>query len=195
MAPSVTDEPDDWSGLWDAREQALRGLLGPTTDRVLHAVLPLEFGGQADVVEFPAFIPGATYVTCDLTGPQSSQLESSLGQYELMVCIRSREDWAPNLISRLAPYTFEAVLEPSETMDIASALPAGSTIAALLFTEPPLAKNEFHVLGHRCGLLLCLGITASELQASFAGKGASLLEALKRERVFPYTDLRRHSVM
>jgi hypothetical protein len=191
----VTDKPDDWSGLWDARKHALQELLGPTTDRVFHAVTPLELGGQADVVEFPDFVSGATYVTCDLTGPQSSQLPSSLGQYELMICTRSGERWAPNLISRLAPYTFEAVLEPSETMDIGSALPKGSSIAALLFTEPPLARNEFQVLGHRCGLLLCLGITAAELQASLEGRGASLLEALKREGVFPFTDLQRASVL
>jgi hypothetical protein len=169
-------------------------VLGPPTDRVFHALVPLSLGGSADVLEFPAYLPGATYVTADLVG-DSGQPESSLGQYELMICTREREDWAPNLISGLARYTLESVLEPCETMDIGSALPTGSTIAALLFTEPDLTSNELLVGGQRCGLLLCLGITATELQACFDGRTSELLAALRSCGVFPYTDLQRASVV
>jgi Suppressor of fused protein (SUFU) len=184
----------EWAAVWEARQQALQSLLGPTTGRVHHAVVPLELGGSADVLQFPEFVPGATYVTADLSGPSSEQLPSSLGQYELMICTRTPEEWAPNLVSRLARYTLESVLEPSETMDIAPALPQGSTIAALLFTEPPLSPNEFFLAEHRCGLLLCIGITPSELELAFAGKGDLVLERLKEKGIFPYTDLRREPV-
>ena len=180
-----------WSELWDARKTALEAQLGPTTDRVFHAVLPLDLGGSADVLHFPSYVAGATYVTADLTGPDSSQLPSSLGQYELMICTRAPQDWAPNLISRLARYTFEAVLEPGETMDIAPAMPKGSTTAALLFTEPALPSNRFRVLGKHFRLLLCLGITGSELKRCLDGSTAEVLEGLKHQGVFPYTDLQR----
>jgi hypothetical protein len=162
---------------------------------VYHATIPFELGGFADVLEFRQFLRGSVYVTADLTGPESGQIPSSLGQYELMVCTREPADWAANLISRLAKYTAEAVLEPSQTMDIATAMPAGSTIAALLFVEPDLPKKEFYVQGERAGLLLCLGITGDELQACFASQVDTVLASLRARGVFPYTDLRRSSVL
>jgi hypothetical protein len=188
-------DSDDWRLVWDARQQALEAVLGPPTERVFHAVIPLDLGGSADVLEFRKHVPGSTYVTADLVGPLSGQPQNTLGQYELMICTREPEDWAPNLISRLARYTLEAVLEPSETMDMAPALPEGSAISAFLFTQPQLVSNELHVLGQRCGLLLCLGITTPELQACFEGRSSELLAALKSAGVFPYSDLRRKSVL
>lgn len=191
----MTDDtaPDEWTVLWEARERALERLLGPTTERVFHSLVPLPLGGGADVLEFPAFVSGSTYVTAELTGPPD-QPESSLGQYELMICTREPEDWAPNLLSRLAPYTPEAVIDPFETMDIGPALPAGSTIAAFLFTEPPLPENSFLVADQQCGLLLCVGITAAELALCHRGLSSSVLEALIAADVFPFTDLTRASV-
>lgn len=173
----------------------MSAILGPTTDRVFHAVIPLELGGSADVLEFPQHVPGATFVTADLTGPSSEQLESSLGQYELMICTRTNEGWAPNLISRLAKYTLEAVLEPLETMDMGTALPAGSSITALLFLEPDVMHKTFDLLGRSCGLLLCVGITAAELQACFDGRTPKVVAKLRSGAVLPYTELRRPSVV
>jgi hypothetical protein len=191
---SVMAANGGWTATWDAREAELVSLLGPTTGMVYHATIPFELGGFADVLEFREFVRGSTYVTADLTGPDSSQIPSSLGQYELMVCTREAADWAPGLISRLAKYTAEAVLEPFQTMDIATALPRGSTIAALLFVEPDLPTNEFHVQGERAGLLLCLGISAAELQACFDGRVGEVVRSLRTAGVFPFTDLQRPSV-
>jgi hypothetical protein len=184
-----------WTATWDAREKELVSLLGPTTGMVYHATVPFELGGFADVLEFRRFVGGSTYVTADLTGPDSDQIPSSLGQYELMVCTRDTAAWAPRLISRLAKYTTEAVLEPGQTMDIASALPEDSGIAALLFAEPDVPRKEFHVLGKRSALLLCLGITGAELQACFAGHATHVVRSLRTAGIFPFTDLRRSSVV
>lgn len=149
----MTETDPAWAAVWDARQCALSAILGPTTGRVLHAVIPLELGGSADVLEFPQHLPGATFVTADLTGPSSEQLESSLGQYELMICTRTHEGWAPNLISRLAKYTLDAVL------------------------------------------VLCVGITAGELQACLDGQTREVVAKLGSGAVLPYTDLRRPSVV
>ncbi len=187
-------EDDEWTRLWEAREAALAHLLGPTTERVFHSLVPLALGGGADVLEFLHFVRGSTYVTAELTG-SPEQPESSLGQYELMICTREPADWAPNLLSRLAPYTFEAVIDPFETMDIGPALPAGSNIAAFLFAEPPVSENAFALAGRHCGLLLCIGITSDELSLCHQGEGSSVLEALTAAGVFPFTDLTRKSVL
>jgi hypothetical protein len=61
------------------------------------------------------------------------QVQNDLGNYELMICHRDDEPWGANVISRLAYYTLEAKLNPGETMDIGSALPDDSTLAAFLF--------------------------------------------------------------
>lgn len=108
-----------------------------------------------------------------------------------MICHRDDEDWGPNLISRLAYYTLEEKLEPGETMDIGPAAPDGSTIAALLFLE----YARFKVRGKKAGLLLCIGITADELKMCRKGRRADVEQALKKARVYPYTDLYRQSVL
>lgn len=96
-----------------------------------------------------------------------------------------------NVISRLAYYTLEAKLNPGDTMDIGSALPDDSTLAAFLFFN----FAAFKVRGRKAGLLLCVGITADELEACRAGKRVKVENALKAAKVYPFTDLYRKSVL
>ena len=103
-------------------------------------------GGFADVLAFPQYVPGMTYVTADLTGEGVGQLPSSFGNYELMVCVREELSRAADLISRLARYTCEAELEAGETMDLPDFFP-GSVIKALLFAHPSDAPVQFEFLG------------------------------------------------
>src|SRR5215831_9514891 len=97
-------EENEWQKVWDARIAALTPILGKPADRVLHAPVPMYLGGFADVLPFPHYIPGMTYVTADLTGEDVGQLPSSLGNYELMVCVREELPRAADMISRLARY-------------------------------------------------------------------------------------------
>jgi len=120
-------------------------------------------------------------------------LPSSLGNYELMVCVREESSRAADMISRLARYTCEAELEPGESMDLTNFF-SDSVIEALLFTHPAEQPVQFECLGQRYGLLLCIGITGAELAFKRAN-GADQLVAMLRERgVFPYTVLHRESV-
>ena len=150
-------------------------------------------GGFADVLAFPQYVPGMTYVTADLTGEGVGQLPSSFGNYELMVCVREELSRAADLISRLARYTCEAELEAGETMDLPDFFP-GSVIKALLFAHPSDAPVQFEFLGRQYGLLLCLGITAEELAFRHASGFDALLALLRERGVFPYTILHRESV-
>lgn len=70
---------------------ALTPILGKPADTVFHATMPFqirEVGGSADVVPFPSYTPGVTYVTAELTGEDVGQRPSSLGHHELMICTR-----------------------------------------------------------------------------------------------------------
>src|SRR5438477_13044298 len=111
---------DDWEKVWDARADALGLVLGQGNARVFHAPHPFALSGQADVMAFYHHLKGVVYVTSELTGKP----DVCYADYELMVCHRSPQDWGPNIISRLAPYTQQARIDAGESMDIDSATPA-----------------------------------------------------------------------
>lgn len=181
---------DDWQKNWDARVAALEAELGKADDEIATSPVPIYLGGGADVLTFKKHIDGVAYVTAGLIG-DDSQKKTPLGQYELMMCFRSANDWAPSLLSRLAPYTFDAALNPGETMDIGPAMPENSTIAGLLF----VSYRQFQVNDTNAGILLCIGITESELAQCRASGSDAVLAALKEADVFPFTDLNRGAVL
>jgi len=116
--------------------------------------------------------------------------EACYAGYELMICHRSPQDWGPNVISRLAPYTQQAYIGAGESMDIESATPAESRIKAFLFDT----YARFTLFGQENELRLCLGITTPELAFKVQHGPDKLLELLKRQGVYPFTDLERDSV-
>jgi hypothetical protein len=171
----------------------MQSILGKSDKMVGHATTPFEFGldagGAPDIVYFRNYVPGVVAVTCELIG-DDDQIPNALGNYELAICRRAESDWGNHIIKRLAYYTLQTPLEPGQTMDIGSGIPAGSTISAVLFTD----FGRFVVRGRRAGILLCLGITREELAACRQGRGDSVEAALKYAGVYPFTDLNRKSV-
>ncbi len=190
-----TEHPDDeWTLWWDARIAAMETVLGKSADTVGHGMIPFqlgaEMGGAADIVYFREHLDGVIAATSELIGCDD-QLPNDLGNYELMICSRQDEEWGANIICQLAHYTLQAVLNPGETMDISSAAPAGSTIAAFLFCD----YGRFQVRDRNAGLLLCLGISVEELVECRAGNRPYVESALREAGVFPYTDWFREGVI
>jgi Suppressor of fused protein (SUFU) len=188
------DPTDEWERAWLDRTTTLERIFGPMEPDVGHSPVPFdlgpEAGGGADVVYFRRWCPGILAVTCELLG-RSEQVPNSQGSYELAICQRDGEAWGPGIISRLAHYTLEAALDAGETMSIGSAVPPGSAVQAFLFQD--IARTTFR--GQSAGVLLCIGITADELEACRAGRTEDVLAALQAQGVFPFTDLRRSSVL
>jgi len=193
MPDKLEADDDEWKTRWDARVAALTPILGKPSDTVLHALLPFQLGGSADVLPFPDFVPGITYVTAELTGEDVGQLPTSLGNYELMICARQEMNKAGELISNLARYTCDTELEPGETMAVGTFF-GDATIRALLFTNPREQPVHFEFLDQRYGLLLCIGITSEELEFSQVNGSEFLLPLLRKHGVFPYTTPDRKSV-
>lgn len=181
---SATGE-DDWEEVWDTRAEAIAQVLGQGHDNVFHAPHPFALGGNADVMAFYHH-QGVAYVTAELTGKP----DACYADYELMICHRSPNDWGPNVISRLAPYTQQAYIGQGESMDIDSATPAESRIKAFLFDT----YATFTMFGHKNELRLCIGITKQELQFKMKHGAEELLVLLKRHGVYPFTDLERDGV-
>jgi hypothetical protein len=105
-----------------------------------------------------------------------------------MICTPREEGWAAHLLSTLARYTLDSVLNSGDTMDC-PILP-GSSLKALLFTgaelKGPLAFDEAEY-----DVLLCIGITPAELKVCQTTGSAGVLEDLKARNIFPMTDIER----
>lgn len=182
----------EWIRIWTTRTSALSEIFGLSEGNLYHAIFPLGLdGGGADVIIFREFIDGFTYVTSDLTDPKSNQVLSEIGNYELMICTRSESKWAAGIISDIAQYTLKKVVNPGDTMEID--FPDTSKLEALLFVEQELPTYRFW--GREYGILLCVGITKSELEYSFRTSTKSLLEILEKNEIIPYTDFDRDSVI
>jgi hypothetical protein len=185
---------DEWQRNWTARQTALGAVLGLPANTVLHAPVPFQLGGTADVLPFPNYLPGMTYVTAELSGEDTGQRPNSIGNYELMICAKRELPKAADLISNLATYTCDNVLETGETMDIGTWF-EDTTMRAVLFAHPKEQPVHFKFLGQRYGLLLCIGITADELAFKKANGSDQLLSILKTNGIFPYTIPDRPSVL
>jgi len=175
---------------WQLRLDALRSLLGPEDPRVFTAVPPLYLGGGADVMTFRNHLPGVVYITGGLTGVDGTeQRHNQQGHtYELMICTPQEARWAARLISQLARYTFDAALNPGETMDC-PVLP-GSSIKALLFASPKL-PGPLRFGGAEHDVLLCVGITPDELRRCRTTGSEAVLADLESRSIFPFTDVDR----
>jgi hypothetical protein len=182
----AADNDDDWEEVWNARAAALEKVFGSGHDNLYHSPHPFSLGGNADVMAFEHAMKGVVYVTAELTGKPDASYED----YELMICHRSPDEWGPNVISRLAPYTQEAFIAAGESMDIDQATPPESRIKAFLFDT----YASFPLFGRTNELRLCVGITTEELRFKMKHGPDRLLELLKRHGVYPYTDLGRDSV-
>ncbi len=185
---------EEWKLWWDARLAAIEYILGQSHDFVGHGLIPFnlgaDLGGTADIVNFHKHVDGIVSVTAELIG-NSDQIPNSMGNYELAICCRDDDDWGPYIIGQLAHYTLETPLEPGQTMDIGPVTPDGSTITAFLFCD----YGRFRVGDQNAGIIMCVGITASELAVCRNGDHELVESLLKSNGVFPFNNLHRESVV
>ena len=198
-----------WSVIWDSRVTGLESLLGPSGDRVFHAIISIARStevGSSDVLEFKMPGEGRRYVTADLTGvAKRHQIPSRvLGHYEVMICTRKPSRWAAEFVAGMgARATTWDELNPYETMgmydDITgedlSMFAKGIPLHAMVLCESDTSPRHFFALGRKYGLLLYVGIFASELAFARSAGVAELVELLKKHAVYPYTDYGRTPVV
>jgi len=174
-------------------QENLEKILGKADNNVLHATIPFhmgyDLGGRADIYCYKNHINGNVYVTGDLIGEK--QKNSDAGNYELMICHRTDQEWGPNLISNLSYYTLDASLNSGDTMDIGTFTLPENTITAIIFDKYAV----FRVGLKKYGLMLAIGITEDELAWAQKYGGAKLIEKLKEKDIYPITDLKRKSIL
>ena len=178
-------DSDDWEEVDEARAQALAAVFGDDGE-LFHSPHPFALGGQADVIGFYQHVPGATYVTAELTGKPGAVY----ADYELMICHREKSDWGANAVSQIAAYSQQAYIGDGESIDLADGVPDGSQIAALVFHT----YKTFRLYETDYDLRLCIGVTKPELEFKIANGASPLISALKTHGFYPYTDFDRNSV-
>ena len=177
-----------------ARLVALQGVLGQSDGSLYRPTRPMRRLGCADVLRFREYVDGLSYATNELIG-DPRQLANRWGHYELMICTHDETSWAPQLISRLAPYTHENTLEPGDTMDLSAVGRADAKFKALLFCRPDPPAASFSVLGTPAGLLLTIAITDDEFTACKSFGSGVVLRKLRDAGVYPFSDVKRSSVL
>lgn len=188
--PRASPPEDGWELLWNLRRAALERAFGAAEDSILTAMPPFYLGGGADVLTFRRHLDGVVYTTASLIGDELSK-PNRLGQYELMICVREDAPWAADLISRPARYTAEAILSPHDTLDTHPIFPQPTELSTLLF----LPYVTVRVGRQEAVVMLCVGITAEELQFIHDHGVEDLVSRLKARQEYPYTDLRRGPVV
>ncbi|MCA8914709.1 MAG: suppressor of fused domain protein [Planctomycetes bacterium] len=184
-----------WQQLWNARLAGLEGLFGKSDPDVQHAVVPFELGYEAgggpDYVTFSNHKGGVLFVSAELTGESSQLPSAAMGQYELAMLHRGEEDWHSRIQRGLAYYSLKTVIEPGHTMDLGPLAPGGSEISALLFVD----YGRFKLNDKSAGVLLLVGITQHELAMKDYSGAEVLVDTLKEQGVFPFTDWWRQSTV
>lgn len=187
-------EADARQKLDAARLIALEGVLGKSDGTLYRPTRPMRRMGCASVLRFRNYVNGVTYATSELIGNER-QVPNRWGHYELMICTPDENSWAPQLICRLAPYTYENTLQPGDTMDLSDVGRTDTRFKALLFCRPDPPAESFNVFGTPAGLLLMIAITDSEFAACKSFGSGVVLRKLRDAEVYPFSDMKRASVL
>ena len=200
----------DWEQLSEAKDAALREVLGTPHEIMLHAPIPYFLGGALDLYPYPDPGGGTLYVTQEVIergGPKPGKL----GRYELAAYTRipfeakvNHVQTAANLpgigliarmLNPIARYSSMAVLNPGETMEIPGEKEDGSDALHVLLDRLDTGGREFRILGEKCGLLLCIAIHRTECNFAKANGTDVLLKRLKSAGIYPYSHLGRAPVV
>lgn len=194
---------------YEAKQKAIERILGKMHDSVGHAIIPFQVGGTVDMYYFPNVIRGTAFVTMELIEPDGTgPIPNRMGTYELVAFTKhslsesdKNEEHPFNKIERricgiftvIGNYSFEAKLEPGETIEIPG--DEGEEGTCLVLDEYKREGVNFEIDGKKHGLLLCIEIFRSEMVYAMENGSAKLLAMLKEKGYYPYSDLDRQSVI
>jgi uncharacterized protein (DUF779 family) len=89
-------------------------------------------------------------------------------------------------------YSFEAKLEPGETMEIPK---NGEPNICIVFDEYKLGDKDFLIGKRKHSLLLVIEVFRDEMEYAMQNGSDLLLKKLKGRGYYPYSDLDRPSVL
>ena len=192
---------------YELKSKGLERILGKADSIVGHAIIPFEIGGAVDMYYYPNGIKGTGFATMKLIQPDGSgPVPNRNGTYELVAFTKlnyisdTTETNPFNLIERRAcgiftaigNYSFEAKLEPGETMEIPR---DGEANRCIVFDEYRPDNKNFLIGDRKHGLLLVIEVFRDEMEYAMENGSDKLLTKLKEKGHYPYSDLDRESVL
>ncbi len=186
------EETEDY---FTSRQVALEEIFGPMDDTVKHALIPFDFGqemgGGPHLYLYSNHISGTICTTAGMIG--TPQKQSDAGNFELMMAFPPgcETKFGENLIFQMAYYPQEASLNSGQTMGLPPQMTEGTNIDSIIFD----CYRRFKVGNIEAGLMLVVGISKAELEFKMEHSGSALIQLLKDNGVYPYTDLNRQSLI
>jgi hypothetical protein len=171
------------------RRDALSELIRAPMARAYVASPPLHLGGGVDVLSFAAPEGGYTYVTSGLSHPRFPQ-RFGAARFELAIHAREPNEWAPRLLARIGPTSAGLRYHFYDTLPLAD---GSSRLGGLVFA--PHEPRAWSVVGDQRYLLMrCVGVTLDELAACRIAGAPTVLSAIERAGIYPFTDPNRPTV-
>jgi hypothetical protein len=204
----MADADEEAGRQWYDRKSALmEEMLGKEHDMVMHAIIPYAVGGGLDLYYYPNGIPGTAVATKELSDlPGEGSSNRVFGCYELVMFTRHPIDLDAArdrntafgrahsvinaVLNRIAPYSAQATLNPNETCEFPADMPTVGGRCMIFDGYPSYPDDE----PAEFGLLAVVEVFRSEMDYARKNGGARLLERLKANGYYPYSDLDREPV-
>jgi hypothetical protein len=169
----------------------LEAMLGPIDRDTIVAIIGFDAGGPLNFCTIGAESGGKfiTYVSCELA-VRPEQLPAKFGRYELLTTCDD-ETWVRHILSRIGRMSEEVVFGHHHTLDIAAWVSPDDPIQGLVLEKVCTAEID----GENYGILRCIGITRGEMEFKQLHGTESLVLALRRNGVYPNTEVKRESVL
>jgi hypothetical protein len=193
---------------YELKMAGLEAVLGKSHDLVGHAIIPFDIGGAVDMYYFPNGIKGTGFATMELLQPDGKgPIPNRLGTYEMVAFTKldyvqdTTETHPFNLIERkicgiftgIGNYSFQAKLEPLETIELPQN--EGEPNLCLILDEYKPENKEFKIGDRKHGLLLVMEVHRAEMEFAMENGTGKLIDKLKANGFYPYSDLDRKSVI
>ncbi|MDB5313285.1 MAG: hypothetical protein JWO38_7487 [Gemmataceae bacterium] len=206
MAPE--DAEEEVARQWYERKSRLmEASLGKEHDMVMHAIIPYAIGGGLDLYYYPNGLPGTGVATKELSElPNEGPSNNVYRSYELVMFTKHRIDLAAAkdgstefgrahmsinaVLNRIAPYSAQATLNPNETCEFPTGMERVGG-KCLIFDGYACHSDD---AAENFGLLAIIEVFRPEMEYARKRGGAKLIERLKSDGHYPYSDLDREPV-
>jgi len=192
---------------FDRKSKMMETVLGKEHDMVMHALIPYEVGGTLDLYYYPNGIPGTAIATKELsyacrdssTNDQFSQFELVMFTHQELDLNQAKEPDTPfgeahrtivSLLNPIARYSEQATLNVGETLEFPEDFDevGGKCLVLDDYGTTKLNDNGF-------GLLLVIEVYREEMDFARKNSVGALIEKLKKNGAYPYSDLNRVPVV
>lgn len=203
----LVPSPEKWD---EMKSEGLVAILGVEHDVVMHAIIPFCVGGALDLYYYPQKI-GYAIATKELIdefgeGPYNDVHRS----YEFCMFAKPKFDLGSakdknsemgkshdelnRVLNALAKYSFQASLNPNETMEFPNDFDDVIGGYCLILDSYTNNGGGLFIGGKQFGLMCAIIIHRSEMDFAIKNGGDKLISLLKKAGVYPYSDLNRDPV-